>query len=346
MHIPQDRVDAPLYVIAPVFNPERFKRRWKLYRDFQAHVRASGAILVTIEASFGKRQHAVEEHAIGDQPEFTAPVPADATWLPPSRSGQDYLKVQTDDIFWLKENLINRAMRHLPPDWKYVAWVDADILFARPDWVSETKHRLQRAPFVQMFSEAIDLGPEYEVMQRHKSFMWCWSHGITMPQAPFYPYYQGGGEVKGVASHWHPGFAWAARRDGIDCVGGLIDWGILGAGDMHMARALVGQVKDSIPSGLHRHYKEMLYQWEDRFQRRFHRLVDYVPGTILHYWHGRKADRRYHSRWRILVDHRFDPRADLRTDWQGLYTLDERRAGLRDAIRRYFQQRNEDGIDV
>src|SRR5580692_3370665 len=82
MYIPQDNVNHPLYVISVVFNPVRFKRRWNLYRDFQAQVRNAGAILLTVEAALGDREYALQDHA-----------PA---WKHSTHSGQP-LKVDSED---------------------------------------------------------------------------------------------------------------------------------------------------------------------------------------------------------------------------------------------------------
>lgn len=51
-----DQVAAPLYVVAVIFNPIRFRARWKLFSDFAKRVEESGAILYTAEAAFGHRE--------------------------------------------------------------------------------------------------------------------------------------------------------------------------------------------------------------------------------------------------------------------------------------------------
>ena len=54
-----DFVTDPLYVITPVFNPQRYRSRWKHYTNFEQHVLDSGAHLITIEATFGARAKVV-----------------------------------------------------------------------------------------------------------------------------------------------------------------------------------------------------------------------------------------------------------------------------------------------
>ena len=62
----------------------------------------------------------------------------------------------------------------------------------------------------------------------------------------------------------------------------------------------------------------------------------------MHYFHGNKADRKYQDRWKILVDNQFDPLVDIYKDSNGLWQLDDTKIKLRDSIRRYFRERNED----
>lgn len=142
------------------------------------------------------------------------------------------------------------------------------------------------------------------------------------------------------------GFAWSARREAIDMVGGLIDWAILGAADHHMAMALIGKIEKSMYKGLHPNYIIKCLQWQNRCEKYIRRDIGFVAGTIFHHWHGKKKDRKYTERWKIVADNKFDPNSDLLRDWQGLYQLDPERIILRDQIRKYFRNRNEDSIDL
>ena len=103
MYSPKDNVQQPLYVITAIFNAQRYKRRTKLYRDFQLQVRNAGAILLTIEAAFGERTYALEDHAppgdpthSGDYKSFGPPQVPPSAAMPHSRLTQDYIKVRVD----------------------------------------------------------------------------------------------------------------------------------------------------------------------------------------------------------------------------------------------------------
>jgi hypothetical protein len=301
-------MNAKLYVVTSIFNPRRFKSRYALYGPFAKHVLDSGGELVTAEVAFGERPHAVpDDHA------------------------HTHVRLRTSSELWLKENALNLAAQRLPADWEYVAFVDADVTFARPDWVTETLHLLQHTPVLQMFSHATDVTNDFEPLHTHQGFVSSYWHGADMTKKP----YEGA----------HPGFAWAFRRDAFDHLGGLIDFAILGAGDRHMACSLLTGVERSYPEGLSPGYVAELKKWEAR-ARGLKQNVGYMPGTVVHHWHGPKRSRGYRSRWQVLVDHDYDPNVDVVKDWQGLYRLTDAKPGLRDDIRRYFLSRNEDHLHV
>lgn len=297
-----------LYVIAVISNPCRYRSRYELYRKFARHVTDSGARLLTVEAAFGDRAFEVTE---SNRP--------------------DHVQLRTDHEVWHKENLINIGISRLPSDWKYVAWVDADVSFARPDWAEETVAQLQHHPIVQMFSVAHDLSASFEPFQVHRGFGYSYQN-----------------KLKGGNSYefWHPGFAWAATREAINGLGQLMDWAVLGAADHHMALALIGEVHKSMPDGLAKSYWERARQWQERAEQCVKRNLGFVEGLLLHHWHGKKRDRRYVERWSILQRNGFDPELDLKRDWQGLFQLTDRNPRLRDELRHYFRARNEDSIDL
>jgi hypothetical protein len=320
--LPIEPVNAPLYVVTCISNPKRYRSRYDLYRKFEKYIEDSGAILYTIEQGFGEREF-----------EVTNPT------------NPHHIRVLSTSEVWHKENMINLAIQRLPIDWKYVAWIDADIMFVRPDWVYETIHLLQHYDVLQMFSQAADLGPKYEMLgDLRDSVIANWHKNQTIVQFSKNTPYGGYG-----AGNKHPGYAWAARRSAIDHLGGLIDWGVVGSADWHMASALIGQLKASISPTLYKscpRYVEWCQAWEDNAVKYLKHNIGFMHGMVLHYWHGKKADRKYFDRWRILVDNKFDPLLDLKKDSQGLWQLSDRNNHLRDDLRAYLEARNEDSIDL
>jgi hypothetical protein len=324
-----------LHVIAAVCNPQRYESRYRLAREAIDRFQKAGAAVWVVEVAFGDRGFAVTD-------------PADPR----------HIRLRTADELWHKESMQNVALAHLSrqvPDWRYVAFVDADVQFARPDWALETVHLLQHYVVLQMFSQAQDLLPSYDPFPAggglYTGYAACYRRRPRrrgLDQTPVYdrpitPAVAGG-------DHWHPGYAWAWRRDALDAVGGLLDTAILGAGDRHMAAALVGRVDQTLHPGLHSTYRRSLHRWQMRAERVIRRNVGVMDGLLLHYWHGAKASRGYLDRWRILVRNRYDPDVDVARDAQGLLRLvdtgEARSIALRDDIRAYFASRNEDSIDA
>lgn len=297
-----------LHVITSISNPRRFESRYKLFRSFEQYVLDAGATLHTIEAAFGERDFAVT-----------------------SCENPHHIQVANSHEIWQKERMLNIALARIPREARYIAWVDADVRFERPDWAVETVQMLQHHSIVQMFSHAVDLGPSHEAIAYHTGFAYCFRHGLTRPIPGKYP-----------GPFWHPGFAWAARRECIDAVGGLIDTAILGAGDHHMALGLLGRADDSFAGGLTEGYRQPVKLWEQRAKTAFEGNLGFVTGLVRHQWHGGKADRQYESRWKILVEEKFDPELDVIKDLQGLWQLAGNKPRLRDRLMAYFASRNED----
>ena len=314
-----------LYVITPVSNPVRFASRYKLYNEFAARMNAAGVNLYTVELAFGDRTFEVTKPYV-----------------------QNNIQLRTSDEMWHKENMLNVAISRLPSDWEYVAWVDADVNFVRADWAEETVHQLQHFQVVQMWQNAIDMGPTGEALSKFHSFMWCYSQGMEYNNPTSGEYPPPYGKKDGI--YWHPGFAWAARREAVDALGGLLDRAILGAGDHHMALALIGKADVSVPGNMDKAYTNYIMDWQSHAERFVRRDVGYVPGTIMHSWHGKKRDRHYQDRWKILQRAQYDPMRDIKRDWQGVYQLvddgTQRSIQLRNDLRGYFRSRNEDSVDL
>lgn len=326
--MPVVRDPSQLHVVVAITNSCRYSTRYHLFEKFEKMVLDSGARLWVAEAAFGHRPHAVT-----------------------SSTNPQHIQLRTSSEIWHKENLLNLAIQRLPSDWEYVAWIDPDIAFARPDWVNETINQLQHFDVVQMFSQTHDLNDKFDVIRTYTGFLHCYCNGemsnsVDPKNLTLTDYFQGTRALstKQRPYYAHPGYAWAARRRAIDDLGGLIDWAILGSADYYMANALVGRAASTVVKVSSPAFRDLVLEWEKRAEKYIRRNVGVVPGAILHFWHGRKKDRRYQDRNAILLDNGFDPHIDLKKDSQGLWQLTDRSIGLRDGIRGYFRSRNEDSI--
>jgi hypothetical protein len=312
-------------VCTSLFNARRFRSRWKLYEDWARMVKQTNAKLCVIEVAFGEREFAITPE-VEPQPDIL-------------------VQVHTQFPGWLKENALNVLVQHLPHTWQYVAWVDADCHFARYDWANETIQQLQHHPVIQMWSQMADLNANFEMTTVINSFMANFLSGKFDPDKNGY-YYGGFPGQPGFPGA--PGLAWAATRAAWDSVGGLIDWGIVGAGDSYMAFALIGELDHALRRKFNPGYTTPMYTWErNAVNGVINKNIGCMPGLVIHYWHGPKGKRLYGSREQILVDWSFDPATDLIKDAQGIYQLvvrDDRQRGLRAALMGYARRRDEDAL--
>lgn len=292
-----------LYVILPYFNFCEFKKRRQLFIEFVNRIKNVPGIRVVIVECLEKEYR----------------LKISGVWK--------HLKIRTSDTMWIKEHLVNVAVRELPKDWKYVSWIDADISFLNENWVEDTIETLNFASVVQMFHTVINLGPNGEPIKTDKSFGYM-ARGSNTPYVKNDKY-----------GFWHPGYAWACTRKAFETMGGLIDWAILGSGDRHMAMSLIGKAMDSCPGNVHQSYKNLLLEYQYRVQNL---SLSWVPGTIVHHWHGSLANRKYRERWEILTKNSFDPLNDLTLRNDKFLQFSKTGQRLIEPIKRYFLDRDED----
>ena len=290
-----------LYVVLPYFNYCGFKRRQELFIKFVHEIQNVKGVRIVVSELLGP-----------------APLPKLSVWK--------HIKNRSDSPVWMKEKLINVGIKNLPDDWKYAAWIDADLTFLNPDWVQDTIDALQTNDIVQMFRTAVNLGPNNEAIKIDKGFGYMHADSGT-------PYVK-----TDKYGYWHPGYAWACTRKAFRAMGSsLLDWAILGSGDRHMAMAWIGRVLDSCPGTIHMNYKIMLMEYQHKCQNF---KLSYVPGTILHHWHGRFEDRKYKERWEVLVRHAFDPITDVTMSLR----LTPSGKRMEKDLKAYFEGRREDFV--
>ncbi len=303
------------HVVTMISNPVRYESRYELFFPFQEHILKSTPNLWVCELQTGDRPFVLTDP-----------------------TNPQHLQLRSVEELWHKENCLNlmiRKMAILRPDWKYVAWIDADVQFTRPDWFSEMIHQLQVYHVLQMFETATDLGPTGQAITIHESFMSKYlKKGAPHPGDL-------NDDEEWYMQYGHPGYAWAATRRAINTMGGLYDRSILGSGDRNMAYALIGRVAMSYNEAITEAYKRDLADYEQECLQ-LGMDVGCMEGNLLHAYHGPKQLRGYKSRWQILTENEYDPDRDIKLDAQGLYQLTTRKPRLRDDIRAYFRQRDED----
>src|SRR5208282_2558251 len=67
-------------------------------------------------------------------------------------------QIRTTSLLWHKESILNQLISELPDNYKYVFWLDTDILFPNNhNWLVEAVEQLQDNNIVQPFEYCIHL---------------------------------------------------------------------------------------------------------------------------------------------------------------------------------------------
>lgn len=302
---------SPLYVILPYFNYCGYHTRKQLFLEFvERYVNTPGIRIIIVEGT--------TKGSPFQLPEFSEKV-----YL--------HIKIELTDRVWIKENMINIAIKNLPSDWYFVAWIDADITFVNTSWAKDTMELLKTHDVVQMFQSAVNMGPNGEALKIDQSFMY-------MHKKSGKPYHKT--SKYGV---WHPGFAWACTRHAYNQMGKLLDIGILGSGDRHMALAFIGMGDFSYPGTIHESYKQQVASFQKKCKNF---KVHYVPGTILHHFHGSLVNRKYVDRWNILVNNVYHVEEDVYYSSHGILKFTEKGKRMQQELDDYFLGRKEDDTTV
>lgn len=227
------------------------------------------------------------------------------------------------DAIWQKERLIDHAVANLPGDVDTVAWIDGDCLFGNIYWLDQAVEKLKQSLAVQLYSHFVR--PD--------------RHGVI----------GSGSTYDGAVYHWKthqrysgcPGAAWIARRELFSTGNGLFDADIMGGGDSTAMHAWIGMVWSRTMSPK---LREAMKAWSVKATKFVRGRIDYVPGAILHLWHGDDKNRQYNERYQILVDEGFNPERHLTIgpsgEWCWTQSAPEK---LKQRMRDYFSSRKDDG---
>jgi hypothetical protein len=303
-------IDDSLHVITVVSNPAMFARLFILTKQFLRRMeQESNVVVYVVELAYGSQKFYITD-----------------------AKNPRHLQLRTETPLWHKENMINIGIRRLlPPKWKAVAWIDADVEFESGTWALDTLKVLNGyKDIVQVFSHCID-------MEKDESAMRIFS-GFGFQYDKRQPY------SKDKTNYWHPGYGWAMTRKAYDRIGGLYEYGILGSGDNIMSLSILEQGLKGVNVDSTDEYKESILSFQTKMKTL---RLGYVPGVIRHHYHGRKQDRKYTERWRILTDSFYNPREHLTKDAAGLIVPTAScPKGMITQIKEYFYARNEDDLTI
>ena len=335
---------SDLAVVGAYYDPNRYKTPVKLLTEWATRYLDYGVKLVLVEHQSGERPFV-----------FTADN------LPHVELLQ--LRGGPQHRVWLQYPLYRAGCRLLSGRTKYINFADTDIRHVREDWWYETLHMLQDHPAGQTWKNAIDLDPDGNVaLNDHgnevdRSFCAAWHAGeVDIKAGPYAPRQSRALLPKKDRRDWrsHTGYSSAFRMDVLERAPDLLpDWFITGSSDYHMWHGFVGNLRQMAAdnranpgSPYSEGYNRKLDYLHDLAEKHIKQDIGFVPGTLLHGWHGSKALRLYGAREDINREAAYDPYMDIAHDIHGLPYLCSDNRALRDGIRRYDSRRNADCIRV
>lgn len=304
-------------IVSCYFNPGGSEYRKKAFDDWYQSIK--------------HMNHRIVECVIGDsKPELPR-----SEWIS---------VVHTKNLLWHKEALLNSVINKLPARFKYIFWLDTDIMFTNPRWMVQGVEELKRNRIIQPFEYCVHLDkdekkPSFDMDQyrrycdlpekRHRR-MWrsfCSNHTRGLSGHTHYDV------------HGHVGLAWGARRSSLERTG-LYDKALIGGADHIMAHAAAGQIPHNcITKSFTENIKEVEV-WSKKFYDVMQGSIGFVPGDVYHIWHGDLEKREYLKR---IIE--FTPMSkEIREkDRNGLYVTNN--SDHENYMRRYFSRREvvEDG---
>lgn len=310
MLMPTNRND--FWCLTTYFNPSGYRSRLRNHQVYAAEMVRQGVNLVVIEMAFG------------DDP-FQLPEEPNT------------LRLRATSVLWQKERMMNYALTLLPPECKYIAWVDGDVLMPN-DWVEMAVERFEAGDDLLQLFEQVKHLPPGETSYTGRDIMT--ERGLVW-QSKTYPDFIDL-RKKCKILYATTGFAWAARREMFN--NGFYDKHVLGANDNVIIDCCLNTFE------LHHYYRagvgslllDDMMRWAKQFGS--HR-AGYLPLTIYHLFHGTKKNRGYLTREDVIKKHTYDPNADIKLE-NNVYEWATHKPDLHQDVKTYFASRKEDSDEL
>lgn len=307
------------WVISCYSNPLGYCTRRENFRRFAASLAKQGANLLVVEMAEPDGQFDLDE------------------------TSYNCVRVRGDGFIWQKERMLNVALKHLPSECSKVVWVDGDIIFESSNWLTMTSKALDHDVVVQPFDQSVRLphghlhysGESQENSGVTESFASCYKRDPSLSRKEVY------------RNHGHTGYAWAAQRDFLETCS-LYDACITGSSDHLMAHVFAGALSSPCISkmiGEDHAFARHFAQWAQKADAICQGRLGFVPGMVLHLWHGSLGNRRYYVRNQEVKEFDFDPDRDLQLDANGLWAWTDSSSHLRSWSEAYFKSRHEDDVE-
>lgn len=262
-------------IISCYFNPQNNPYRLKAFNAFYDSIK--------------HLNHKIVECVIGDSE-------------PQLPTNDNITRVYTQSLLWHKETLLNNIIKNLDPKYKYVFWVDADVVFTNDNWLVDSVKELRFNNIVQPFEYCIHLEKDEQpsdfpvghfrnmtsnpVLKHSRMWRSFCANYVTDRMAA-------DSEIYDV--HGHVGFAWGARREVLDLCP-LYDRALVGGADHIIAHAAAGHIAHKCITKSFTDDIEAVNQWSRKFYSIVGGSIGYVKGDLFHIWHGDLKTRQYLKR--------------------------------------------------
>jgi len=307
--------DYPIWAITSYYNPVGYKTKLLNYRLFKKNLEIP---LVTVELS------------------------KDNEFQLNSNDADVLVQVKSNSVLWHKERLLNIALKHIPKEVKYVAWLDCDIIFGnRSSWFIDACEKLKDNNLIQLYSRLYDIFPENLPVNKDLLKLSCLS--MTYEKHLL----SNGAKSKELNEkkiRSGNGIAWAAKKEIIQSVG-FYDGLILGSGDRALIYAAYGDFKNPIDfirmtnnEKRRNHYEK----WAKKFEKLIDGKIGFLENDVYHLWHGKLGNRKYYTRHDEFSKYDFDPENDVHLNEYGCFEWDTNKTELIKYVENYFTARNED----
>ena len=298
-------------IISCFFNPMNSPYRLKAFRTFYDSIK--------------HLNHQITECVIGDgRPQLAEIV-----------NPNNYDVIHSDSMLWHKETLLNRTIATLSRKYKYVFWVDADVIFRNPDWMIEGVEQLKLKNIIQPFEYCVHLDKDEKRPASFDLAIAERSDGLRKVWKSFCATFNTDrkmAEDKKYDRHGHVGFAWGARRDVLDFIP-LYDKALIGGADHIIAHAAAGHIPHSCITNAFKDDIDNVLEWSKRFFHIVRGQIGYVSGDLYHIWHGDIDKRQYLKR---VKDFTIQTKKISKKDRNGLYVSTK---GDDHYVRKYFEER-------
>ena len=240
------------------------------------------------------------------------------------------LILDSNSYMFYKEQLLNKLEAVVPEEYTKLVMLDGDIIFDSPDWLDQISVALDTKDIIQPYLKACWLQPD-----NRRINSWKYSYGYAITNNI---------KINHMNLHrYHPGFAWAFRRETFRKLGGFYPNAIIGNGDMLFAYNFF---KDEIPEFWIKETLKTLITIEawPAYHENFKLVapkLGYIDVRALHLFHGLSSNRQYKTRYLRFANiftNNWDSYIKLNADGLTEFKDPELRGKLLD----YFKDRNED----